>query len=191
MRALDITQFTAPIDRLFAFCHEAKGLGTTGIGDGGNEIGTYRLQAAEPVPPVHLPLMLAVALIAGPWRRSEAGMGKVTELVKKHIPRGEIIACATATDNLIVTGISNWGGYALAASLQLLRAAASPDGTVDAEMLVSRQQDSDILDAMLAAGAVDGPLCQNIRSVDGLAFDEYVATLETLREKVASAFSSH
>jgi hypothetical protein len=40
MRALDITQFTAPIDRLFGFCRDSKHMGTTGIGDGGNEIGT-------------------------------------------------------------------------------------------------------------------------------------------------------
>jgi hypothetical protein len=39
MRARDITEFTAPIDRFFNFCHDAKNIGTIGIGDGGNEIG--------------------------------------------------------------------------------------------------------------------------------------------------------
>jgi len=154
MRALDITQFTAPIDRFFGYARETKRLGTTGIGDGGNEI----------------------------------GMGKVAELVKLHVPGGDVIACTTATDTLIVTGISNWGGYALAAALQLLHAVES--AALDPEMLVSRQQDSDILDAILAVGAVDGPLCQCIRSVDGVAFDEYVVMLESMRTKVDSAWQS-
>jgi hypothetical protein len=116
-------------------------------------------------------------------------MGKVIDLARQHVPLGETIACATATDHLIVTGISNWGGYALAASLQLLDAAhrEAPAG-VDPDMLVTRQQDSDILDAVLAAGAVDGPLCKCIRSVDGVAFDEYADTLETIRAKAAAAF---
>jgi hypothetical protein len=115
-------------------------------------------------------------------------MGKVIELAKKHVPKGDVIACATATDNLIVTGISNWGGYALAASLQLVDAAQREEGGVNADMLVTRQQDSDILDAVLAAGAVDGPLCKSIRSVDGVAFDEYAQTLETMRAMAADAF---
>lgn len=155
MRARDITEFTAPIDRFFNFCHDAKNIGTIGVGDGGNEI----------------------------------GMGKVIDLARQHVPLGETIACATATDHLIVTGISNWGGYALAASLQLLDAAhrEAPAG-VDPDVLVTRQQDSDILDAVLAAGAVDGPLCKCIRSVDGVAFDEYADTLETIRAKAAAAF---
>lgn len=154
MRALDVTPFNAPIDRFFVFCREIKKMGTTGIGDGGNEI----------------------------------GMGKVINLVKEHVPRGEIIACATATDHLIVTGISNWGGYALAGSLQLLQ--ATKESMIDEAMLVTREQDSDLLDAVLAAGAVDGPSGQSIRCVDGVPFEEYVKTLEAVRSIVLQASSN-
>ena len=51
---------------------------------------------------------------------NELGMGKVMEKVKLHVPRGPDIACSVASDFLITTGVSNWGGYGLALSLYLL-----------------------------------------------------------------------
>lgn len=51
---------------------------------------------------------------------SLVGMGKLVDLVKEHVPHGETIACSIATTNLIVTGVSNWGGYALATALSIL-----------------------------------------------------------------------
>ena len=48
---------------------------------------------------------------------NEVGMGKVTEAVNKHITGGSRIGCVVPTDYLITTGVSNWGGDALAAGL--------------------------------------------------------------------------
>ena len=51
---------------------------------------------------------------------NEIGMGKVRDLVRKHIPHGEEIACCVGADQLITAGVSNWGGYALATALHIL-----------------------------------------------------------------------
>ncbi|XP_782739.1 D-glutamate cyclase, mitochondrial [Strongylocentrotus purpuratus] len=75
------------IDALFNAAREMDRVFTTGIGDGGNEI----------------------------------GMGKVRDRVVTHIPKGDIVACITSTDYLVCAGVSNWGGYALAVALALLR----------------------------------------------------------------------
>ena len=48
-------------------------------------------------------------------------MGKMQDHVIKYIPYGEEIACCVAADQLITAGISNWGGYALATALYILR----------------------------------------------------------------------
>jgi hypothetical protein len=47
---------------------------------------------------------------------NEIGMGKLLwELIDRNIPGGGRIACRVPTDFLIVSGVSNWGAYGLAA----------------------------------------------------------------------------
>ena len=46
-----------------------------------------------------------------------SGMGKIQSEVKKHIPKGNIIATKTKCDILLTCGVSNWGGYAIAYGL--------------------------------------------------------------------------
>src|SRR5258708_29221436 len=53
---------------------------------------------------------------------NEIGMGKMPgETIERNIPNGRQIACRVATDHLIVAGISNWGAYALAGGVALVR----------------------------------------------------------------------
>mmetsp|Transcript_26556 Transcript_26556/g.103413 ORF Transcript_26556/g.103413 Transcript_26556/m.103413 type:complete len:155 (-) Transcript_26556:67-531(-) len=79
---------------------------------------------------------------------NELGMGNVRELVNRDVPKGRLIACLSPCDHLISAGVSNWGGYALAASLAILRR--------DAACLWSWQDDCWLMADLLAAGAVDG-----------------------------------
>ncbi|KAM5129263.1 D-glutamate cyclase, mitochondrial isoform 1-T2 [Mantella aurantiaca] len=85
-RKINIKHLVDPIDDLFEAAQNIHGISTTGIGDGGNELGT----------------------------------GKVKELVRKHIPNGDTIACDVAADFTVIAGVSNWGGYAVACALYLL-----------------------------------------------------------------------
>ena len=103
---------------------------------------------------------------------NEIGMGKVPfATICKNIPNGDAVACRTATDHLIVAGISNWGAYALAAGVMLLR------GKVDAGLFdVDRERQ--LLELLVERGPlVDGVTGQRTATVDGLAFDEYAKPL--------------
>ncbi|KAF8820855.1 hypothetical protein IE077_002741 [Cardiosporidium cionae] len=50
-------------------------------------------------------------------RGNELGMGKLASRVGNAIPNGHTIGCVTKADFTIVAGISDWGAYALAASI--------------------------------------------------------------------------
>ena len=41
--------------------------------------------------------------------------------MEKHIEGGPRIACVTPTDVLLTAGVSNWGGYAVAAATALVK----------------------------------------------------------------------
>jgi hypothetical protein len=57
---------------------------------------------------------------------NELGMGKLPwELIAEHVPNGARIACRVSADWLIVSAVSNWGAYALAAGVCLCREAQS------------------------------------------------------------------
>ncbi|NXE24208.1 GLUCM protein, partial [Ardeotis kori] len=86
-RKINIKHLVDPIDELFLAAQTIPGVTTTGVGDGGNEL----------------------------------GMGKVKDAVKKHIKNGDVIACDVEADFTIVAGVSNWGGYAIACALYILR----------------------------------------------------------------------
>ncbi|XP_059857244.1 LOW QUALITY PROTEIN: D-glutamate cyclase, mitochondrial [Delphinus delphis] len=86
-RKRNIKHLVDPIDGLFLAVQKSSGISTTGVGDGGNEL----------------------------------GMGKVKEAMKRHIRNGDVIACDVETDfAVIIAGVSNWGGYALACALYIL-----------------------------------------------------------------------
>ncbi|XP_040497459.1 D-glutamate cyclase, mitochondrial isoform X1 [Ursus maritimus] len=85
-RKMNIKHLVDPIDDLFLATQKIPGISSTGVGDGGNEL----------------------------------GMGKVKEAVKRHIRNGDVIACDVEADFAVITGVSNWGGYALACVLYIL-----------------------------------------------------------------------
>jgi hypothetical protein len=112
---------------------------------------------------------------------NEIGMGKVPHaIVGKNIPNGDVIACRTATDHLIVAGISNWGAWALAAGVMLLR------GQVEASFF-DPDREQKLLEHLVANGRlVDGVTGQRTAMVDGLAFAEYAKPLKRIGEVVRS-----
>ena len=127
--------------------------------------------------------------LAGPWRRiaigdggNEIGMGSMpASIIGAHVAHGEMIACATPADHLIVAGVSNWGAYALIAALAVLRAdwrdalLASLDARVDGEILRAMVEDGP---------AVDGVTRQRTMTVDSLPIDVHHAKLNAIRAVV-------
>ncbi len=124
--------FEPPFNRQYA---------TTGIGDGGNEM----------------------------------GLGGLHEKISSAIPKGNLIASATKADYVIPAGISNWAGYAVAATLSLL--AGKP-------LLPPFDTERAVVAAMVKAGAVDG--CTKIQemSVDGIDFNLYLQVIDRITQIV-------
>jgi hypothetical protein len=112
---------------------------------------------------------------------NEIGMGKVPwEVIRRNIPYGDLIACRVPTDYLVVAGVSNWGAYALAAGVLLLRG-KRPDPE-----LFDVAQERKILQDMVANGPlVDGVTGKQTVTVDGLAFERYAEPLRRIGEIVA------
>jgi hypothetical protein len=109
---------------------------------------------------------------------NEIGMGKIpSEVIERNIPNGAEIACRIPADHLIVSGVSNWGAYALAAGVAVLRGQRLPHSLFDVEA------ERELLRDMV----MDGPLVDGVKgrqevSVDGLPFDEYARPLRRLGE---------
>jgi hypothetical protein len=104
---------------------------------------------------------------------NEIGMGKIPhETIVKNIPNGDLIHCRVATDHLIVAGVSNWGAYALAAGVALLRGVQLPAELFDPD------RERQILQVMVDAGPlVDGVTGKQTATVDGLSWDDYIRPL--------------
>jgi len=113
---------------------------------------------------------------------NEIGMGKVSwEVIRGNIPRGGLVACRTATDFLLVCGVSNWGAYGLAAGVSQLRGEAlTPD-------LLNLERELEILQTMVRQGPlVDGVTGEETATVDGLNFERYSEPLRALAQLQAS-----
>lgn len=104
---------------------------------------------------------------------NEIGMGKIPwDVIRRNIPGGDIIACRIPVDHLIVCAISNWGAYALAAGVTLLRGAR-----VDPQ-LFDPDAELKILQTMVDEGPlVDGVLGRQVATVDGLSWPRYADVL--------------
>ncbi len=53
-------------------------------------------------------------------RGNELGLGQIQDKVIKHLHNGEMIGCNVPSDYVILAGVSNWAGYAIAVGLYLL-----------------------------------------------------------------------
>jgi hypothetical protein len=112
---------------------------------------------------------------------NEIGMGKLPrDTIARNIPNGEMIACRVPTDHLIVAGVSNWGAYALAAGVALLR------GQRLDPLLFDLDRERELLQVMVDEGPlVDGMTLQRITQVDGFTFEKYAEPLRKIGEIVA------
>lgn len=114
---------------------------------------------------------------------NEIGMGKIAATtIARNIPHGERIACRTPTDHLIVAGVSNWGAYALAAGVAVLRRQRLPASLFDVE------RERELLRLMVEQGPlVDGVTARPTVTVDGLTFDDYAEPLRRIGELLEKA----
>ena len=102
---------------------------------------------------------------------NELGMGHLRDSLMDRINLGELIFCDTEADHVIPAGISNWGAYALAASLAVL--SGKP-------ILIKPEDELAVLEAQVAVGAVDGCTRKNEVSVDGVPIADYLKTVSAI-----------
>jgi D-glutamate cyclase len=109
---------------------------------------------------------------------NEIGMAKIpVDMIARNIPLGTCIACCVPTDHLIVAGVSNWGAYALAAGVAILRRQRLPASLFDVE------RERELLRVMVEQGPlVDGVTARQTVTVDGLTFDDYAEPLRRIGE---------
>ncbi len=109
---------------------------------------------------------------------NEIGMGKIApDIIRRNVLNGERIACRVPADHLIVAGVSNWGAYALAAGVAVLRGQRLPAALFDIE------RERELLRIMVEKGPlVDGVTARPTVSVDGLSFEDYALPLRRLGE---------
>ncbi|NXH41368.1 GLUCM protein, partial [Dicaeum eximium] len=149
-RKVNIKHLVDPIDELFLAAQTIPGVTTTGVGDGGNEL----------------------------------GMGKVKDAVKKHIKYGDVIACDVEADFTVVAGVSNWGGYAIACALYVLRCCEiherylrravgfprAPSQRLWLPALPSVTKEEKLLKTLVQLGVRSGKTASLEMEVDGLPF---------------------
>jgi hypothetical protein len=105
---------------------------------------------------------------------NEIGMGNKYDDIAKYVSHGKTIATTVKTDVLITSGVSNWGGYAIAVALQIL----NPDKEV---VTPTVESEHNVLNGIVAVGSVDGVTLENKDSVDGFPFNTHADILRTMR----------
>jgi hypothetical protein len=116
---------------------------------------------------------------------NEIGMGSVPwEELERRLAGEQSgrVPCRIAAGWNIVAGTSNWGAFALAAAVALLR------GNVAAIAHFDCRQQQDLVEAMVAHGpAVDGVTRRREPTVDGLPFLTYIQPWAAIRAKLGLA----
>ena len=110
------------------------------------------------------PSASATAATRSAWARSPGTS------IRRNIPDGGLVACRVPTDHLIVAGVSNWGAYALAAGVALLRGVDAAGRACSTPTASARSCESW---SSRARWWMASPASRRPR-VDGLTFDEYV-----------------
>jgi hypothetical protein len=122
---------------------------------------------------------------------NEIGMGLLpSEIVRDDIPNGHLIAATTATDHLIVAGVSNWGGWGLLQAMAL----AKPDLSAALLKDFNPEKDHAFLVAAVEVGqAVDDSRVDRaatpVMSVDRLPWEDHAIVLSQLREATETSLA--
>jgi hypothetical protein len=142
------------VGHLYLLADAARGQGvlTIGVGDGGNEVGfgAVRQQIADSLP-------LAGRCLNG-------------------CPSG--VVTAIATDIMVSASVSNWGAYAVAAALAVLRR--------EPALLHTPELERELIAASVAAGARDGATFAADLLVDGIDCTGHTSFVGLLRSIVST-----
>jgi D-glutamate cyclase len=120
---------------------------------------------------------------------NEVGMGTVYDkIINSSISLASEIACVVPTDHLIVSSVSNWGGYALAASVALLATKSLSSclygnsiRTAINKCLPSENLEYNICSSAVKAGAGDGISGERKVWVDGMPMESSLNVMRSVK----------
>ena len=99
-------------------------------------------------------------------------MGNVASVIP-DVPSLVKLPCVTKTTELILTSVSNWGGYGLVAALSV---------RTKKNLLPSVEDERDLVKQTVDLGAVDGMSAKQEYKVDGFTLEENSETVARLHE---------
>ena len=108
---------------------------------------------------------------------NEAGMGRIRELIERHVPHGERIASVVEADELVLSAVSNWGAYGLVAEASI----------EFGRNLLADWDEEKAVTAMMDAGLIDGVSKELAPTVDGISLDVHTRMVELLKSLVNEA----
>ena len=109
---------------------------------------------------------------------NELGMGALRPLIEERVPHGELICADEAADIALVSGVSNWWGWGIAAVLSVLHGK---------DLLPSPETERKMLRAVIASGGADGCTAKAEETVDDLPMEVHLAVLNEVRKIVNNA----
>lgn len=107
---------------------------------------------------------------------NEIGFGAIREAVARHVPHGQVLCAASATDVVLPAGVSNWGCYAILAALALIKR--------DATLAHSPELERRLLLASPMVGLIDGSSGKLEPTADGMPADVHIGIVALLAEAV-------
>ena len=101
---------------------------------------------------------------------NEIGMGNLEDIIKNNL---NLVPCKIKVDKLIISSVSNWGGYGLVAYLCNLTKNKQFFETVEKTV-------KDYIKFIISLGSVDGITHENVEKVDGFDIDIELDIIRTL-----------
>lgn len=102
---------------------------------------------------------------------NEMGMGTYRSQIVAGVPHGETICAAESADFTLAGGVSNWWGWGIAALLSV---------QTGRSLLPSKQEETELLRHVVAAGGVDGCTKKHALTVDNLSLSTNLSVLDSV-----------
>lgn len=112
---------------------------------------------------------------------NEIGMGKVRPVLLEKLPEMGRIASIVKVDHLIVSGVSNWGAYALLAGISMILGRR--------DVLPTSEEETKLLELVVSSGGIDGISLKSSPTVDGIPEAILINKLREIRKCLESCFS--
>ena len=112
---------------------------------------------------------------------NELGLGLVHDLTCQLIPLGNQIACMPefSADHLLISGVSNWGGYAIGLGILSLDTSSE----LSKSYIISEKSELTVAKTLKELGVCDGVTGKFEHcTIDGIAFEKHMILLQKLRD---------